>query len=131
MITRETDYAIRAILGLSQSHGGGGVVPASALAESMGIPYRFLRTLSRKLVTAQLVVSKRGNGGGLALARAPHAISLLDVMRAVAPASMILNRCLQTPEACSRSGHCPVHHHLGRLQGKLETMLDELHFDQF
>ena len=130
MITRETDYAIRAILGLAQAHGAGRVMSVAELAKRMEIPYRFVRALSRKLVAARLVASKRGHGGGLILARAPKSISMLDVVRAMTPASMVLNRCLLTPAECPRSGHCPVHRQLGTLQGKLETMLKKLRFDQ-
>ncbi len=130
MITRETDYAIRAILCLAQDYGEGRVVSVSELARRMEIPFRFLRTLSRKLVAAKLVASKRGNGGGLTLLRPPKQISLMDVMRAVDSKSMLLNRCLLNPDDCARSAQCPVHGQLAGVQVRLEKMLAGLRFDK-
>ena len=130
MITRETDYAIRAVLCLAGAYREGHILSVSELSARMDIPYRFLRALSRKLVAAKIVVSKRGNGGGLALARAPAAISLLQVVRVMDPKSVLLNRCLLEPGACARSGNCSVHGQLVGMQRKLDTMLDSLHFDQ-
>lgn len=131
MITREIDYAIREILCLAKAHGTGQILSVTELSAQMDIPYRFLRTLSRKLVAAKLVLSRRGNGGGLTLAREPAQISLLQVMRAIDPKSMVLNRCLVDEDGCTRIDHCPVHEELAEMQKKLEVMLTDVRFSQF
>lgn len=131
MITRETDYAIRAVLCLAQAHREERIISVSELSERMEIPYRFLRALSRKLVAAKVVVSKRGNGGGLALARPPGTISLLEVIRVMDPKNVLLNRCLITGDSCTRAVQCPVHSQLDAMQKQLDAMLDAVHFDRF
>jgi Rrf2 family protein len=130
MITREVDYAIRSIVCLSENYGDGRVVSVSELATRMDIPYRFLRAVSRKLLAAGLVVSRRGNRGGLALARAPHDLSLLDVVRAVDRKGLVLNRCLLPSDDCSRMPRCSVHGQLAQLQTRLDSMLSAVRFDQ-
>jgi Rrf2 family protein len=115
MITRETDYAIRALYYLAQ-HEGEGVVPASTLAETMAIPYRFLRRILSRLVEKELLVSVRGKQGGLQLAKSPEAISLLDIIGAMNPDAVTLNMCVADPAACSRSSYCTVYDELCRIQ---------------
>jgi Rrf2 family protein len=124
MINRETDYAVRAVMGLSQKD----YASASELAAAMDIPYRFLRTVVRKLVAAKLVRSRRGKGGGLSLARPARRISLLDVLRAMAPLCLMMNRCLASRAFCRRSGHCAVHARLAILQRQLDARLKSIHF---
>lgn len=115
MITRETDYAIRALYYLAQ-HEGEGVLPASVLAEEMAIPYRFLRRILRQLVDKGLLVSVRGKQGGLRLAKAPEAISLLDIIAVMDQNAVALNLCMSDPAACVRSSFCTVYDELCRIQ---------------
>lgn len=115
MITRETDYAIRALYYLAQ-HEGEGVVPASQLSEVMAIPYRFLRRILSRLVEKGMLVSVRGKQGGLQLAKPPEAISLLDIIAVMDPDAVALNLCITDPAACIRSSFCTVYDELCRIQ---------------
>lgn len=129
MITREADYAIRIVLALAR-HTDTAPVSAGAVSDEMGIPHRFVRKIAGRLVRAGLVRSLRGRAGGLRLARRPAAISLLDVLAAVDPASVTLNICLLDPRACRRAGLCEVHPHFASLQGALERGLASVSFAQ-
>jgi len=128
MITRETDYAIRMILCLAHESEGERV-PTSDIAERMDIPYRFLRALGRKLATAGIVTSKRGNAGGFRLNRSPSKISLLDVITVIDPKSVTLNSCLLGHGTCPRDDTCSVHRELAKLQEKLRDALASVRFD--
>jgi Rrf2 family iron-sulfur cluster assembly transcriptional regulator len=123
LITRETDYALRAMLYLAKQGEQSGSISTAELSEEMDIPYRFLRKIVSKLVSAELVLSRRGKGGGLSLARLPKAISLYDVVKAVDPDSIVLNRCLADNDCCNRSGFCGVHAELARMQDVLDKGL--------
>jgi Rrf2 family protein len=81
-------------------------VASAELAGEMEIPYRFLRKIVLKLITAKLVESRRGKGGGLNLALIPDKISLFDIMNAVDPQGITLNICLNDKSKCSRSNFC-------------------------
>lgn len=125
MITREADYAIRAVLELSS-----GATSRSAvdLARATQVPYPFLRRVLAKLTAARLVQSLRGRAGGVRLARSAAAISLLDVTRAIDPSTITLNSCLRDGGTCERMCQCAAHEPLDRLQQELWRALDAITF---
>lgn len=125
MITRETDYAIRAVLCLAL-HGDEGAISTTTVATEMEIPYRFLRRILLRLVEEGLVVSTRGKQGGLRLARPAAAISLRDVVYAVDPETVTLNICLLDSESCSRAAYCVVHAELARIQALLNQQFADV-----
>jgi Rrf2 family iron-responsive transcriptional regulator len=122
MITRETDYAIRALLYLAQQEEGA-LVSTTVLAEAMDIPYRFLRRIVLRLVESGLASSARGKQGGLRLGRPAATISLFDILHAVDPDAATLNQCLGGEFDCPRSPSCVVHVELGRIQERLHAEL--------
>jgi len=75
-------YALQATCQLSAA-GQDGPVPSKRLAESGGMPDRFLLQILRNLVSHGVLRSTRGVIGGYALARTPEEISLLDIIEAV------------------------------------------------
>ncbi len=123
MITRETDYALRTALCLAKSDRDDVVVSTLALAGKMSIPYRFLRKIVSKLVNAGLLESRRGKGGGLVLSRAASEISLLDIIQAVDPVSVLMNRCLEGGDGCERKPLCGMHQALDEMQQELNGKL--------
>ena len=127
MITREADYAIRALLRLAKQDTEQ-VVSTTVLAEEMAIPYRFLRRILLKLSGEGLVESRRGTQGGLRLARPAAEISLLDAVRAIDPAAFTLNLCLSDPQQCGRSARCVVHTELAAIQARLLQQLAAISF---
>lgn len=80
--TREADYAMRAVVHLARLPMGSRV-PTANIAEEEHIPRPFLSKVISHLVTARLVTTMRGRGGGVALARPPEEITLLQVTEAV------------------------------------------------
>ncbi|MFC1468030.1 RrF2 family transcriptional regulator [Verrucomicrobiota bacterium] len=130
MITREADYAVRVVLYLAQ-HTEEGAVSTADLAEEMDIPYRFLRKIVRRMVDAELVVSQRGQGGGLRLARSEKEISLADVLNAIDPSGVKLNLCMLEGDGCQRSKFCVVSKKFEVLQAELDEKLRSITFDKF
>ena len=127
MITREADYAIRAVLELASGADGRS---SAELARATQVPYPFLRRVLGKLTAAGLVQSLRGRAGGARLARPARAISLLDVARAIDPDTITLNRCLQAGSRCSRQRRCAAHVSLDRVQQQLWQALAAITFDK-
>jgi len=125
MLTRETDYAIRVLLLLVQARrlNAAQTIACKAAAGEMGVPYRFLRKIVPRLVVAGLVVSTRGRGGGLRLARDSRRISLLDVVQATGVTGALLGRCVARPADCSRSRTCRVHWALRDVQKSVNHAL--------
>jgi Rrf2 family protein len=79
-IPAKVDYGLRALLALTAA-----VEPQTAelLAAEQRLPPRFLGSILAELRRAGLVASQRGNDGGYRLARAPSAITVADVIRAL------------------------------------------------
>lgn len=127
MITREADYALRVVLALACRHGGA-EVSSSEIAREMGVPYRFLRKLTKRLVTAGIVHSRRGRGGGLVLARDPSDISVRDVVTLISPRAAELSPCVGDPKLCVRSSLCSIHALFGEAQANLDAMLGKVSF---
>ena len=81
-VSAKADYALRAGVELAAA-AGEGPVKGDRIAQSQGIPLKFLENILLDLRHAGLVQSQRGAEGGYWLARDPAEISLADVIRAV------------------------------------------------
>jgi len=106
-LTRQADYAIRALLHLAAEETGN-VVQTKEIATREGIPEKYLPTIMRTLARAGLVRTMRGNQGGVLLARHPDEINLREVIEAIEE-PIVLNRCLRDDGECDRESFCPVH----------------------
>jgi Rrf2 family cysteine metabolism transcriptional repressor len=86
-VTAKAEYACIAMLQLAAHHRE--VIPLriKTIAETQGIPQRFLVQILLQLKTAGLVVSMRGAAGGYQLARPPEKISLAAIINAVSDRS--------------------------------------------
>jgi len=80
-VSAKSDYAVRALLELAQA--GDGPVKGERLAQTQGIPLKFLENILIDLRHAGIVRSQRGAEGGYWLARSPDSIYVGEVMRAV------------------------------------------------
>ena len=80
-VSAKSDYAVRALLELAQA--GDGPVKGERLAQTQGIPLKFLENSLIDLRHAGIVRSQRGAEGGYWLARSPDSIYVGEVIRAV------------------------------------------------
>ncbi len=78
-ISAKVDYAVRALCTLADS--GGRPVTAEALAQSQGLPAKFLESILNDMRRAGLLLSQRGAEGGYRLSRPASSISVADVIR--------------------------------------------------
>jgi Rrf2 family protein len=81
-LSKRTQYSLRALYALARNHGRGPVLIAQ-MAREEAIPKKFLEQILLSLKGSDLVASKKGKGGGYALARSPHEISLGEVIRRI------------------------------------------------
>lgn len=79
----QTYAALRALLDLSLHGASHAPVPVSDIAKRQQLGIAFLEQLFRPLKKAGLVAPWRGMKGGYTLAKAPEAVSLLDVLAAL------------------------------------------------
>ena len=106
-ITRQADYALRAMLYLAKLEPAHRAA-TSQIAASKKIPPSFLAKIISQLSIAGLIHTSRGAHGGVTLARDPKDISVLEVVEAI-DGPIALNECTLSPEGCPFSDDCPIH----------------------
>lgn len=83
-LTKAGEYAIAALSRLAQTSPmrGRSTIPVSALAREQKIPAAFLSKIIAQCGRAGLLRSSKGRLGGVALARPPERITLLEIIEA-------------------------------------------------
>jgi len=82
-LSHKLEYACRVLAQLARTQGQNRLAHIDALAEAEKIPANYLVQILNELRNAGLILSKRGKQGGYALARAPHKITLEQIVTAV------------------------------------------------
>jgi len=126
-ITRQADYAIRAVRYLAKQ-GSDKRVATSTVAREMRIPASFLAKIISQLSIAGLLHTSRGARGGVSLARESKDISVLDVVEAI-DGPILLNECVGTNKPCTFDEECLVHPIWLEVQESLVKRLRETRFD--
>lgn len=105
-ITRQADYAVRAVLYLARL-GSTQRVATSQVAQEQRIPPSFLAKIISQLSIAGLLHTSRGARGGITLARDPKDITLLEVIEAI-DGPIMLNECVGDGGTCTFDHDCPL-----------------------
>ena len=127
-ITRQADYAVRAVLHLAQMKDGERAA-TSMVAKDQRIPPSFLAKIISQLSIAGLLHTSRGARGGVTLARQPKDITLLEVVEAI-DGPIQLNECVTDAGACAFDGNCPIRSVWCEAQDELVTRLKSTNFAQ-
>lgn len=128
-ITRQADYAVRAVLYLAKM-GSEQRAATSQIAQEQQIPPSFLAKIVSQLSVAGLLQTSRGARGGVSLARPPEQISLLEVVEAI-DGPILLNECVSGNGACTFGDDCPMQPIWCDAQAELVRRLRTTTFDQF
>ncbi len=105
MFSQTVEYALRAVVHLAAT------VPdpqtTEAIAKATRVPQAYLSKVLQSLVQAGIVKSQRGMGGGMALAKKPAELTILEVVNAVDP----IRRIKTCPLDLASHGVnlCPLH----------------------
>jgi Rrf2 family protein len=128
-ITRQADYAVRAVLYLAQL-GQDRRASTSQIAQEQQIPPSFLAKIVSQLSVAGLLQTSRGARGGVSLARTPDQISLLEVVEAI-DGPILLNECVGENGACTFGDDCPMKPIWCDAQAELVERLNTTNFANF
>jgi Rrf2 family protein len=114
LITRETDYAVRALCFMAQQDMG--IVSVSYLVKELKIPRPFLRKLLQVLNKKKILASTKGQGGGFKLSKPADKIFLKDLMK-IFQGVFKLNECFFKRERCRNVPTCPLRKKIAGLEG--------------
>lgn len=110
LFSQTTEYALRAMASLAYSADE--LTPTPELAKITKVPMNYLAKVLQSLAQADLIVGRRGVGGGYKLAKPPTEISLLDVINAINPVERITSCPLGLENHGTRL--CPLHARMDR-----------------
>ena len=125
-ITRQADYAVRAVLYLAHLDDSERAA-TSTVAHEQHIPPSFLAKIISQLSIAGLLHTSHGARGGVTLAREPKDITLLEVVEAI-DGPIQLNECVGDEGTCSFGHECPLQSVWCEAQEKLVTQLKSTNF---
>ncbi|MBK7403186.1 MAG: Rrf2 family transcriptional regulator [Phycisphaerales bacterium] len=115
MLSQTVEYALRAMASLAYRPDE--LVPTPELARTTKVPPNYLAKVLQTLAGADLIIGRRGVGGGYRLARKPEDIRLLDVINAVDP----VERITECPLGLDNHGPnlCPLHRRIDQAAAKV------------
>ena len=103
LITRDTDYAIRALNYIVCNEGR--TVSITELVRELETPKPFLRKILQLLSINGILKSYKGNNGGFILAREPDNIFLLDLMQ-IFQGQFRISECMFKKDTCPNQQYC-------------------------
>jgi Rrf2 family protein len=99
-------YGTRLMLELAKQYGRG-PISMSDISKNQKIPIKYLEQLIIPLKKAKLIISVRGPKGGHMLAKAPHEISLWEILLRLESKFTFVD-CLADETCCESIAVCPI-----------------------
>ena len=103
LITRNTDYAVRALCYIARQAGRS--VAVTEMVAQLKIPRPFLRKILQALSGEGMLRSTKGQGGGFSLAHSKEKILLTDLIR-IFQNTIQLNECVFKKKICPNRSTC-------------------------
>ncbi len=113
LITRDTDYALRALCFIVKSKEK--LVSVSELVRELKIPKPFLRKILQILNKRRILKSYKGLGGGFSLAIAPKRILLVDLIE-IFQGPLRLNECFFKKMKCPNMKRCALRRKINNIE---------------
>lgn len=129
MLTNKGKYGLKAMLHLASLEPGDTAMGAE-IAAANNIPKKFLDAILLELRNAGMLRSKKGPGGGYALARAPKEIRVGLIIRTLdgplAPISCASKSAYVPCEDCEDLETCAVRITMSRVRDAMSEILDRM-----
>ena len=119
-ITRDTDYAVRALSAIARDKQK--VVPVPKLVRDVRIPRPFLRKILQALQKGGILKSYKGVGGGFSLSRPAGRIYLVEVIR-IFQGDIELSECFFKKRPCPNKASCRLRKRLKKIEKRLVVEL--------
>ncbi|KAA9325673.1 RrF2 family transcriptional regulator [Adhaeribacter soli] len=108
MLTKTTEYALRAMIYLALHASPDKKIGIKEVAQELDIPMAFIGKILQELVRKGLLASTKGPHGGFFLERPARAITIMDVIREI-DGLEAFKRCGLGLKKCSDNHPCPLH----------------------
>lgn len=123
LISTKGRYALRVMIDLAE-HQTDGYIPLKEVAGRQDISEKYLETIIKLLVKANLLSGLRGKGGGYKLTRTPEQYTIGSILR-LTEDSLAPVACLEPgASVCSKAGECRTLHMWQGLDKVINEYLD-------
>ncbi len=123
VLTKNTDYAIRALLALAARKGS--YVSARSIATEHDIPYQFLRGLLQEMIRHDLIVSKEGVQGGFMMKQDPDTISVTQLIE-IFQGKVQMSECMFRKQICGNRARCVLRHEIMRIDQVVQSEFEKV-----
>ena len=123
LITREIDYAVRALKYLGKNVKER--IPVTELEEELGITRPMLRKIMQELAKNKMVLSYKGNSGGFILNRKPEDIYLIDLVE-VFQGKFSMNECILNKDICPNRDSCILKNKVEEIEADVKSRLESI-----
>lgn len=132
LLTKLTDYAVRALLCLARHRDG--FVSSGAIARECRLPLPFLRQSLRILIRNRIITSHEGIEGGVRLQARPENIYLSDLIR-MFQGKIRFSECMFRKKTCFNRNNCAFRKRIRLIEEKvinefgaisIQTLLNDL-----
>ncbi len=117
LITKNTDYALRALLVLGSQPGR--YVSARQVSQEQGIPYQYVRKILQKLMQEDMISSRDGGNGGFNLKTPPRKIKVTDII-GIFQGEIQLSECMFKNKLCPKRSGCVLRKNIIRIEKMVE-----------
>lgn len=123
MLSKASQYAIKALLFLSANQKGGNRLSVKDIALAIDSPPAFTSKILQQLVSAKIITSVKGSGGGFEIAESKvKSTKVITVLHAIEGNHFSSGCFLGLPD-CSEKNPCPVHKLYAPLREKMNQGL--------
>ena len=118
MLSKTTEYALRAVVYVAMSDAQGVKVGIKEIAKELELPAHFMGKILQDLVRKGVITSVKGPGGGFFLHRPASDINLLEVVQVI-DGLEAFRRCGMGMKQCSDTHPCPLHNDIKAYRDQL------------
>lgn len=116
LLTKDTDYAVRALLILAQNTQG--FMSAREIADTDRMPYQYMRKVLQVLMKKGYIESKEGGQGGFKIKGQISQMGLNDIIR-LFQGEIQLTECMFRKNICHNKANCVLRKSLVKIERKV------------
>jgi len=122
VLSQTSKYGIRALLYMVSNPSESEFVSIGEVAKALDLSFHFLTKIFRELSNRGILYSYRGPAGGIALAKPPEVIMLVEIVLAL-EGDDYFDNCLLGFPGCGVEKPCPVHDFWKGIKDDIKTHL--------
>ncbi|QCR22472.1 Rrf2 family transcriptional regulator [Pontibacter sp. SGAir0037] len=108
MLSKTTEYALRAIVYIAIINASGRKVGFKDIGKELEVPVQYIGKILQEMVHKNLIASAKGPGGGFYLHRPSSELTILEVVNVI-DGLEAFRKCGMGMKQCSDKHPCPLH----------------------